>query len=260
MSDFPSCLQASSRSRTVPPRVEVAGLGSRVCGNPLPGFGHFLDIGGISVIRQSTSANNGMRAATIGPASPSTKSPRRSSCDASGPGRFAQPFRTVKTSDFCHVWWRSPAAWPRCRWRRTVFRAAGYAGDRGHRWTIRVRVRHARRSVVGADALASVTLSGPGGSVTLDGNTEQPMAILRDHPRERSEEGLQTASRNAVAGAMEASAGNAGGTVVGPGRINNRERRNRRPGSGERRHTVPTAGSTPRRNSERRSRCTVLSW
>jgi len=31
-----------------------------------------------------------------------------------------------------------------------------------------------------ADALASVTLSGPGGSVTLDSNTDQPMTILQD--------------------------------------------------------------------------------
>ena len=31
-----------------------------------------------------------------------------------------------------------------------------------------------------ADALASITLSGPGGSVTLDGDSDQPMTILRD--------------------------------------------------------------------------------
>ncbi len=31
-----------------------------------------------------------------------------------------------------------------------------------------------------ADALASVTLSGPGGSVTLDSNTDDPMTILQD--------------------------------------------------------------------------------
>jgi len=31
-----------------------------------------------------------------------------------------------------------------------------------------------------ADALASVTLSGPGGAVTLDSNTDQPMTILQD--------------------------------------------------------------------------------
>ncbi len=32
----------------------------------------------------------------------------------------------------------------------------------------------------GADHLASITLSGPGGSATLDGDTDSPMAIVRD--------------------------------------------------------------------------------
>ena len=31
-----------------------------------------------------------------------------------------------------------------------------------------------------ANALASITLSGPGGSFTLDGETDRPMTILRD--------------------------------------------------------------------------------
>ncbi|MYD93784.1 MAG: hypothetical protein F4Y02_08840 [Chloroflexi bacterium] len=63
-----------------------------------------------------------------------------------------------------------------------------------------------------AGALDSITLTGPGGSVTLDGESNRPMAILRD-PRTGQVRGFV----RDLAGPAQAAAMDTVGPAVGPG-------------------------------------------
>ena len=71
--------------------------------------------------------------------------------------------------------------------RAVLFRIRHARGGRRRR-QFRLRLRAPRATGVERD-LASITLSGPGGSVTLDGETDRPAAILRD-PRTGTVRGI----------------------------------------------------------------------